>query len=57
MKSCRRCSCTLRLPLPHLACRRSLPVDSALVRGAVELMNQTLVVPDLNPLSVPGLVL
>jgi purine-binding chemotaxis protein CheW len=35
------------LPLPHLPCRQPLPDEGALCRGAVELKNETLVIPDL----------
>lgn len=36
-----------RLPLPHLPCHQAPPVDPSLTRGAIELKNETLVIPDL----------
>jgi chemotaxis signal transduction protein len=39
---------TLRLPVIHQACDRTLPLDQALTRGIVELEQETLVVPDIR---------
>lgn len=37
----------LPLPLDHFACRRALPLDQAALHGAVELSDETLVIPNL----------
>lgn len=36
-----------RLPLPHLPCKQAPPVDLSLTKGAIELKNETLLIPDL----------
>ncbi|HEV3162908.1 MAG TPA: chemotaxis protein CheW [Isosphaeraceae bacterium] len=35
------------LPLPHLPCRQAPPVEPSLIRGAMELKDETLVIPDI----------
>jgi chemotaxis signal transduction protein len=41
----------LRLPVPHVLSRRSVPLDPLLTRAVVELKNETLVVPDLSRIA------
>ncbi len=41
----------LRLPVPHIACRRPLPIDAERVHQIVELLQATLVLPDLSKLD------
>jgi chemotaxis signal transduction protein len=39
---------TMRLPIAHQPCQRSLDLDQRLTRGVVELENETLVIPDVR---------
>jgi purine-binding chemotaxis protein CheW len=40
----------LRLPVPHEPCTRQLNLDQSLLKGCIELKNETLVLPDLRRL-------